>query len=179
MNVTGVVLVLFALVSVAVMAYRAGYLRGQDDLLHWNRSTEVARNALSMTAVLRRWRRLAGLAAYGFAGLLTCLFLGLAFLYAKRWGWTVLLAAWALWFALFIGAIWLAEWCWQPYRAAQERLGMNRQRHSKHSKGAPIRRTPHDRRHRRPKEHRSLPGHPDHVGQAAHPRKPVRNETES
>ena len=122
MSVTGVVLVLFALVGVAVMAYRAVYLRGQDDLLHWNRSTEVSQDALSMTAALPRWRRLAGLAAYGFAGLLNCLFLGLAFLYAKRWGWAVSLAAWALWFALFIGAIWLAEWCWQPYRAAQERL---------------------------------------------------------
>ncbi len=123
MNVTGVVLVLFALVGVAVIAYRVGYLRGQDELLHSHRSIAPERNARRMTAVLPRWRRLAGLAAYGFAGLLNCLFLGLAFLYAKRWGWTVLLvAAWALWFAFFIEAIWLAEWCWQPYRAAQERV---------------------------------------------------------
>jgi len=33
-----------------------------------------------------------------------------------------LLAAWALWFALFVGAIWFAERCWQPYREAQGRL---------------------------------------------------------
>ena len=120
MNVTGVVLVLFALVAVAVMAYRAGYVRGQDELLQ--RWTTAERDALRMTAVLPRWRRLTGWAAYGFAGLLNCLFLGLAFLYAKRWGWTVSLAAWVLWFALFVGAIWLAEWCWQPYREAQGRL---------------------------------------------------------
>lgn len=113
MNVGGVVLVLLALGAVAVIAYRAGYLRAQDE-------------ALRIAAVLPRRRRGGALAAYGFAGLLTCLFLGLAFLYAKRWGWAVLLAAWALWFALFIGAIWLAEWCWQPYRASQERLQQER-----------------------------------------------------
>lgn len=122
MDAIRIALVLLALVVVAVMAYRAGYLRGQDELLDWNRSTEAARNALRMTAVLPRWRRLAGWAAYGVAGLLSCLFLGLAFLYAKRWGWAILLAAWALWFALFVGAIWFAERCWQPYRAAQDRL---------------------------------------------------------
>ena len=116
MNVTGVVLVLFALVSVAVMAYRAGYVRGQDELPRQGQPAEAE------CSVLPRSRRVAGWAAYGFAGLLNCLFLGLAFLYAKRWGWAVSLAAWALWFALFIGAIWLGEWCWQPYRAAQARL---------------------------------------------------------
>ena len=124
MNVIGVVLVLSALVSVAVMAYRAGYVRGQNELLN-----ELLRQGQPREAerpVLPRWRRVAGLAAYGFAGLLNCLFLGLAFLYAKRWGWAVSLAAWALWFALFIGAIWLAEWCWQPYRASQERLRQER-----------------------------------------------------
>ena len=113
MNVAGVVLVLLALVAVAVIGYRAGYLRAQDE-------------ALRIAAVLPRWRRVGALAAYGFGGLLTCLFLGLAFLYAKRWGWAVSLAAWALWFALFIGTIWLAEWCWQPYRASQERLRQER-----------------------------------------------------
>jgi len=121
-NVAGVVLVFLALVAVAVIAYRAGYLRGQDEPLEWSRAIAAERSALPIAAVLPRWRRVAGLAAYGFAGLLNCLFLGLAFLYAKRWGWAVLLAAWALWFALFVGAIWLAEWCWQPYRASQERL---------------------------------------------------------
>jgi heme/copper-type cytochrome/quinol oxidase subunit 2 len=119
-NATGVVLVLFALVAVAVMAYRAGYVRGQDELLQWHGSTAAEQDAQGMTAVLPRWRGLTGWAAYGFAGLLNCLFLGLAFLYAKRWGWA--LAAWALWFALFVGVIWLAEWCWQPYREAQGRL---------------------------------------------------------
>jgi len=32
------------------------------------------------------------------------------------------MAAWVLWFALFMGGIWLAEWCWKPYRETQERL---------------------------------------------------------
>jgi len=49
-------------------------------------------------------------------------FLFLAFQYAKAWGWTVLMAAWVLWFAIFMGGIWLAEWCWKPYREAQEQL---------------------------------------------------------
>jgi hypothetical protein len=112
-NVIGVVLVLLALIAVAIIAYRAGYLRAQEE-------------ALRIAAVLPRWRRVGAVAAYGLAGLLTCLFLGLAFLYAKRWGWAVSLAAWAIWFALFIGTIWLAEWCWQPYRASQERLRQER-----------------------------------------------------
>jgi hypothetical protein len=112
-NVIGVVLVLLALIAVAIIAYRAGYLRAQEE-------------ALRIAPVLPRWRRVGAVAAYGLAGLLTCLFLGLAFLYAKRWGWAVSLAAWAIWFALFIGTIWLAEWCWQPYRASQERLRQER-----------------------------------------------------
>jgi hypothetical protein len=120
-NVTGGVLALFALVAVAMIAYRAGYVRGQDELLQGHRSTEAEQDT-GMTAILPRWRRLTGWAAYGFAGLLNCLFLALAFLYAKRWGWAVVLAAWVLWFALFVGVIWLAEWCWQPYREAQGRL---------------------------------------------------------
>jgi hypothetical protein len=121
-NVAGVVFVLFALVVVAVIAYRVGYVRGQDELLERHPSTAAERNEPGITAVLPRWRRLTGWAAYGVAGLLNCLFLSLAFLYAKRWGWAISLAAWALWFALFIGAIWFAERCWQPYRAAQDRL---------------------------------------------------------
>ena len=99
-------------------------MRGQDELLQWHGSTAAERDALRMTAVLPRWRRLTG-SAYGFAGLLNCLFLTLAFLYAKRWGWAVSLAAWVLWFAIFVGAIWFAEWCWQPYREAQGRLRQN------------------------------------------------------
>ena len=84
MNVTGVVLVLLALIVVAVMAYRAGYVRGQDELLQWHRSIAAERNALRMTVVLPRWRRLSGWAAYGFAGLLNCLFLALAFSLDER-----------------------------------------------------------------------------------------------
>jgi hypothetical protein len=121
MNVTEVGVALFALVVVAVIAYRAGYLRGQAELLQ-RQPTGAERNALRMKSVLPRWRRVAGWAAYVFSGLLLCLFLFLAFQYAKAWGWTVLMAAWVLWFAIFMGGIWLAEWCWKPYREAQERL---------------------------------------------------------
>jgi hypothetical protein len=121
MNAVGVIPALFALVVVAVMAYRAGYLRGQAELLRQHQSTEAARNALRMTAILPHWRRVAGWAAVG-SGLLLCLFLFVAFWYATGWGWTVLMAAWVLWFALFMAAIWLAEWCWKPYREAQARL---------------------------------------------------------
>jgi hypothetical protein len=121
-NVAGVVFVLLALVVVAVIAYRVGYVRGQDELLQWHRSSAAERNEPGTAAVPPRWRRLTGWAAYGVAGLLNCLFLSFAFLYAKRWGWAVALAAWVLWFATFVGAIWLAEWCWQPYREARGRL---------------------------------------------------------
>ena len=121
MNVTDVVLVLFTLVVVAVIVYRAGYLRGQAELLRQGQRTEAEWNARRMTSVLPRWRRVAGWVAYVFSGLLLCLFLFLAYRYAKAWGWT-LIAAWILWFAIFLGGIWLAEWCWKPYREAQERL---------------------------------------------------------
>jgi hypothetical protein len=68
MNVTGVVLVLFALVVVAVIAYRAGYLRGQAELLHQGQPTEAEWNEWRMNSVLPRWRRVAGWAAYVFSG---------------------------------------------------------------------------------------------------------------
>ena len=64
MSVNGVVLALFALVVVAVIAYRAGYLLGQAELLHQGQPTEAEWNALRMTSVLPRWRRVAGWAAY-------------------------------------------------------------------------------------------------------------------
>jgi hypothetical protein len=122
MTVTRAILALFALVVVAVMAYRAGYVRGQAELLRQRQPTAAARNALRMTAVLPWWRQVAGWAAYAWSGLLLCLFLLLAFRHAKGWGWTGLPVAWVLWFVIFMGGIWLAEWCWQPYREAQERL---------------------------------------------------------
>ena len=124
MNVTDVVLVLFVLVVVAVIVYRAGYLRGQADLLHRGQSTEAEWNQLRMRSVLPRWRRVAGWVAYVFSGLLLCLFLYLAFRYAQGWGWTLLMAAWVLWFAIFLGGIGLAEWCWKP-RAAEGRRNVD------------------------------------------------------
>ena len=118
MNVTGVVVwAFFALVVVAVVAYRVGYMRGQAELLRQWQPTEAELNALRMKSVLPRWRRVAGWTAYVFSGLLLCLFLFLAFRYAQGWGW----AFWVLWFAIFMGGLWLAEWCWKPYREAQER----------------------------------------------------------
>jgi hypothetical protein len=110
MNATGVIFALFALVAVAVIAYRAGYLRGQAELLHQGQPTDAEWHALRMKSVLPRWRRVAGWAAYVFSGLLLCLFLFLAFQYAQGWGWSFLMAAWGLWFAIFMGGIWLAEW---------------------------------------------------------------------
>jgi hypothetical protein len=122
MNVTRAILALFALVVVVVMAYRAGYVRGQAELLRQSQPTEAAWNALRMTAVLPWWRQVAGWAAYAWSGLLVCLFLFLAFRYARGWGWPGLLMAWVLWLIIFMDGIWLAEWCWRPYREAQERL---------------------------------------------------------
>jgi len=72
-----------------------------------------------MKSVLPRWRRATGWAAYAFSGLLLCLFLSLAYRYAKGWGWTFLMAAWVVWFAAFLGGIGLAEWCWKPDRENQ------------------------------------------------------------
>ena len=112
MNVTGVILVLFALVGVAVMAYRAGYWRGQAELLRQE-------PAEAEWSVLLRWRRVAGGAAYVFSGLLFCLFLFLAYRYAQGGRWTFWVAAWVLWFAIFLGGIWLAEWCLKPTRETQ------------------------------------------------------------
>ena len=114
------VLALWTLAVVAVIGYRVGYLRGQAELLERGRLTAAEWNVLRMKSVLPRWRRVAGWVAYVFSGLLLCLFLFLAFQYAKGWGWTFLMAAWALWFAIFLGGIGLAEWCWKP-QAAERR----------------------------------------------------------
>lgn len=122
MNVIGVILALVALVVVAVMGYRAGYLRGRAELLLQVGPTEAEWNESRMNSVLSGWRRGAGWVAYVFSGLLLCLFVALAYQYAQGWGWSFLLAAWVLWFAIFLGGIWLAEWCWKPRREARERL---------------------------------------------------------
>ena len=127
MSVNGVVLALFALVVVAVIAYRAGYLLGQAELLHQGQPTEAEWNALRMTSVLPRWRRVAGWAAYVSSGLLLCLFLFLAFQYAQGWGWTFLMAAWGLWFTIFLGGIGLAEWCWKPRAAERRKNGASKE----------------------------------------------------
>ena len=119
MNVTGVVLALLTLAVVGVLGYRVGYLRGQAELLERGRRSAAEWNALRMTSVLPRWRRVAGWVAYGFSGLLLCLFLALAYRYAQGWVWSYLVAVWGLWFAIFLGGIWLAEWCWKPSRNAQ------------------------------------------------------------
>ena len=120
MNVTGVILALVTLVVAAVIGYRAGYLRGRAELLLQVLPTQAEWNDLRMNSVLPRWRRVAGWAAYVFSGLLLCLFLALAYRYAKGWGWSFLLAAWVLWFAIFLGGIWCAEWCWKPRREVQD-----------------------------------------------------------
>jgi hypothetical protein len=124
MDGTGVVvLVVFILVIVAVIAYRVGYLWAQVEFLNQSQMIEAKWSMLPMKApMLPRWRRVAGWAAYMFSALLLCLFLALAYRYAKGWGWTFLMAAWGLWFAIFLGGIWLAEWCWKPGRDAHERL---------------------------------------------------------
>jgi hypothetical protein len=110
-----VVLVVFILVIVAVIAYRVGYLWAQVEFLNQSQMIEAKWSMLPMKApMLPRWRRVAGWVAYGFSGLLLCLFLLLAFRYAQGWGWTFLMAAWGLWFAIFLGGIGLAEWCWKP-----------------------------------------------------------------
>jgi hypothetical protein len=119
MDVEGVmVLAVFIVIIVAVIAYRVGYLWGQAELLERGRLSAAEWNALGTMSVLPRWRRVAGWAAYMFSALWLCLFLLLAFQYAHGWGWTYLLAAWILWFAIFLGGIGLAEWCWKPSRAA-------------------------------------------------------------
>ena len=118
-----VVLVVFILVIVAVIAYRVGYLWGQADLLREGPLAEAEWIELRVQSVLPRWRRVAGWAAYMFSALLLCLFLALAFRYAQDLSWAWLMAAWALWFVIFLAVIGLAEWCWRPGReghASQE-----------------------------------------------------------
>jgi hypothetical protein len=123
MDLTGVAIALFTLVGVALIAYRAGYLRGQADLLRQDPLGEAEWIELRVKSVLPRWRRVAGWVAYMCAVLLLCLFLLSAFRYAQDLGWAWLKAAWALWFVIFLAVIGLAEWCWRPGRedhASQE-----------------------------------------------------------
>jgi sterol desaturase/sphingolipid hydroxylase (fatty acid hydroxylase superfamily) len=122
-NVTGVVLALLTLAVVGVIGYRVGYLRGQAELLERGRLSAAEWNALRMMSVLPRWRRVAGWVAYGFSGLLLCLFLALAYRYAQGWVWSYLMGVWSLWFAIFLGGIWLAEWCWKPRAAERHKDG--------------------------------------------------------
>jgi hypothetical protein len=117
-----VVLVVLILVIVAVIAYRVGYQWAQIEFLSHSQMIATKWSMLPMEAPIPRWRRVGGWAAYVFSALLLCLFLALAFRYAQGWGWTFLLAVWALWFAIFLGGIWLAEWCWKPSREARKRL---------------------------------------------------------
>ncbi len=112
-----VVLVIFILVIVAAVAYRVGYLWAQVEFLNRNLMIETKWRMQPMeTRMLPRWRLVAGWAAYTFSALLLCLFLALAYWRAHRWGWTYLIAAWIVWFALFLATIWVAEWCWKPSR---------------------------------------------------------------
>jgi len=121
MEVEGaVVLVVFILIVVAVIAYRVGYLWARVEVLSTSQMIEAKWRMLPMEAPIPRWRRVAGWVAYVFSALLLCLFLALAYWHAYRWGWTYLMAVWILWFAIFLGVIGLAEWCWKP-RAVEPR----------------------------------------------------------
>src|SRR6266508_5552797 len=119
MDVEGVVvLVVFIVIIVAVIAYRVGYLWAQVEFL--DQSQKIGKwSMLPMEAPIPRWRRVAGWAAYMFSALLLCLFLALAYWHAYSWGWTYLMVVWILLFAIFLGGIWVAEWCWKPSREAQ------------------------------------------------------------
>ena len=120
MNVEGmVVLVVSIVISVALIAYRAGYMWAQVEFLNQSQRMEAKWRMRPMEAPIPRWRRVAGWAAYMFSVLLLCLFLAVAYWHAYSWGWTYLMAAWALWFAIFLGVIWLAQWCWKPSRDAR------------------------------------------------------------
>jgi hypothetical protein len=119
MDVTRVAFALFTL-GVAILVYRAGYVRGRAEHLRQDPLGEAEWIELRLKSVIPRWRRVAGWVAYGFAGLLLCLFLLAAFRYAQGSGWTVLIAVWALWFVIFLAVIGLAEWCWRPGREAPE-----------------------------------------------------------
>jgi hypothetical protein len=119
MDLTAVVIALFALVGVALIAYRAGYLRGQADLLREGPLAEAEWIEMRVTSALPRWRRVTGWVAYMCAVLLLCLFLLTAFRYAHGLGWALLMAVWALWFVIFLAVIGLAEWCWKPSRDTQ------------------------------------------------------------
>ena len=114
-----VALVVFILIIVAAIAYRVGYLWAQVEFLDPSHRLEAKWRILPMDVPLPRWRRVAGWVAYVFSALLLCLFLALAYWYAYSWGWTHLMAAWILWFAIFLGVLWLAEWCWKPSREPQ------------------------------------------------------------
>jgi Na+/melibiose symporter-like transporter len=70
-----------------------------------------------------RWRRVAGWVAYMLSALWLGIFLAGAYWHAHSWGWTYLMAAWLLWFAIFLVGIWLAEWCWKPSREMQASAG--------------------------------------------------------
>jgi len=121
MDVAGVVaLVVFVLIIVAVIAYRVGYMWSKVESQNRDQVLEAEWRMLPTDApMLPRWRRVAGWVAYILSALWLCLFLALAYWYAYSWGWIYLMVVWILWFAIFLGVIGLAEWCWKPSRTAQ------------------------------------------------------------
>lgn len=115
-----VVVVVFVLITVVAVVYRVGSLWARRESQKRDQVLEAQWRMLPMEArLLPRWRRLAGWAAYTLSALLLCLFLALAYRNAASWGWTDLIAGWILWFAIFLGVLGIAEWCWKPSRDAQ------------------------------------------------------------
>jgi len=116
-----VALVVFILIIVAAIAYGVGYLWSRVESLNQSHVIEAEWRLLPRDSpILAWWRRVAGWAAYMLAALWLGVFLALAYWHAYR-GWTYLMAAWVVWFAIFLGVIWLAEWCWKPNREAPKR----------------------------------------------------------
>jgi hypothetical protein len=119
-----VALVVFILIIVAAIVYRVGHLWAQIESQNRRHLIEDKWRMRPLEApVLPRWRRVAGWAAYMLSALWLCIFLAGAYWHAHSWGWTYLMAAWLLWFAIFLCGIWLAEWCWKPSRETQASAG--------------------------------------------------------
>ena len=108
-----VALFVFILIIVAAIAYGVGYLWSRVESLNQSHVIEAEWRLAHGPPILAWWRRVAGWAAYMFAALWLGVFLALAYWHAYG-------AAWVVWFAIFLGVIWLAQWCWKPSREAQE-----------------------------------------------------------
>jgi hypothetical protein len=115
----GALLVVGAVAIIAKTAFREGYRRGQQDLLHPRTPTAAERKSALMRRTLPLWRRVGGWAAVAIGSMSVWFYLWLASRQGSGWAYVGALLASLI--SLMAGML-LMEWIWKPFRDAQARV---------------------------------------------------------